>query len=88
MKTRSEIERELEMRIERIKMVHTFGNDNEVDYERGYIHFLEWVLKNFNRLNQKAFVLKQLFQPLSSANQQEGFRAAWRWLKSRVSLRT
>ena len=81
MKTRSEIERELRIRIERIKMVHTFGDDKEVDYERGYVHCLEWALENFNRLNQRAVLLKQMFQPLANVDQDEGFRAAWRWVE-------
>ena len=50
MKTKKEIENEMEVRMERIKQIWTFGDKGEVDYERGYIDCLQWILENFKEL--------------------------------------
>jgi hypothetical protein len=44
MKTKKEIEGELEVRNERIWLTWVFKKPMEFDYERGYIDALKWVL--------------------------------------------
>ena len=45
MKTKKEIEKELEIRKERIRWTGIFKSQREFDYERGYIDALKWVLE-------------------------------------------
>ncbi len=88
MKTRNEIQRELEDRKQRIKMISTFGDGKEVDYERGYVHCLEWTLRNYNQLSRttragaRADILyEQLLQSSGNLDQDEGVKAAWSWIE-------
>lgn len=45
MKTKKEIEKELEERNARLPWTWVLGYPEEFDYERGYIDALKWVLK-------------------------------------------
>jgi len=81
MKTKKEIEKELEVRKERIKQIRTFGSESEVSYERGYINCLSWILENFKNLevSNDGIVWKLTTESPNDVNYDEGCKKAIKW---------
>jgi len=82
MKTKKEIEKELEIRKERIKQIWTFGSIGEVNYERGYIDRLRWVLENFKVLkaNDCKIIWKHVLDSPKDLDFDRGCKEAIRWV--------
>ena len=76
-----EIEKELEVREKRIRQIRTFGTKSEVNYERGYIACLKWVLGNFKQLkaSKDVIVWKLSTETPNDVNYDEGCKKAMKW---------
>lgn len=81
MTTKKEIENEIEVRMERIKLIWTFGDKSEFDYERGYIDCLRWILENFKELkvNHDPIFWRRTFGCSNGVDFDEGCKEATRW---------
>lgn len=81
MKTRKQIEEELETLNERIKQTRIFRSEDEIDYEEGYINCLEWVLKNLEELkiDRSKFAWKRISDSPHSMKWDRGCRDAFEW---------
>ena len=81
MKTKKEIENEIEVRMERIKQIWTFGDKSEFDYERGYIDCLRLILENFKELkvSHDPIFWRRTFGCSNGVDFDEGCKEATRW---------